>query len=158
MNPWIDLFRRWYQSIIVCAAVIAFSSQPLMRFYSPVLLLEVGVTFTIVGVGFAFLRGHLEEMDRPTGRSHPRQVVVAAVLATLLGLLAATGFFVAASSTAVKDSRANDARCLAIQRDMLSAKPRRNDDPDMFQALACRPQGEGSVFAKPQTPIPLPQD
>lgn len=42
---------------------------------------------------------------------------------------------------------ANDRRCLAIQRDMLSARPRRTDGPDLFQALGCRPQGEGSVYA-----------
>lgn len=41
----------------------------------------------------------------------------------------------------------NDRRCLAIQRDMLSARPRRSDSPDLFQALGCRPQGEGSVYA-----------
>jgi hypothetical protein len=47
--------------------------------------------------------------------------------------------------------RANDRRCLAIQRDMLSARPRRADNPDLFQALGCRPQGEGSVYAPPRS-------
>jgi hypothetical protein len=46
-------------------------------------------------------------------------------------------------------SAANERRCLAVQRDMLSAQPRRDDGPDLFQALGCRPQGEGSVFATP---------
>jgi hypothetical protein len=44
---------------------------------------------------------------------------------------------------------ANDRRCLAIQRDMLAAQPRRLDDAELFKAFGCRPQGEGSVFAKP---------
>lgn len=39
-------------------------------------------------------------------------------------------------------------RCLAIQHDMLSAQPHRDDGPELFQALGCRPQGAGSVFAK----------
>lgn len=38
-------------------------------------------------------------------------------------------------------------RCAAIQLDMLSAKPRRPDGPDLFQALGCHPQGGGSVYA-----------
>lgn len=48
------------------------------------------------------------------------------------------------------DGKANDKRCLAIQRDMLSAMPLRNDDPDLFQALGCHPQGQGSVYAPHQ--------
>jgi hypothetical protein len=49
----------------------------------------------------------------------------------------------------VVTAAANDRRCLAIQGDMLSARPRRSDGPDLFQALGCRPQGEGNVFAPP---------
>lgn len=45
---------------------------------------------------------------------------------------------------------ANANRCLAVQRDMLSARPARPDGPDLFQALGCRPQGEGSVYAPPR--------
>jgi len=40
----------------------------------------------------------------------------------------------------------NDRRCLALQRDMLSASPRKKDGAAMFQAFRCRPQGEGSVM------------
>lgn len=49
------------------------------------------------------------------------------------------------------DEAANDKRCLAIQRDMLSSMPMRSDGPDLFQALGCRPQGEGSVYAERDT-------
>lgn len=48
----------------------------------------------------------------------------------------------------VSNEAANDKRCLAIQRDMLSSMPLRSDGPDLFQALGCRPQGEGSVYAE----------
>lgn len=40
-------------------------------------------------------------------------------------------------------------RCIALQSDMLSARPRRQDAVDLFQALGCRPHGGGSVFARP---------
>lgn len=50
----------------------------------------------------------------------------------------------------VSNEAANDRRCLAIQRDMLSSMPLRSDGPELFQALGCRPHGEGSVYA-PQT-------
>ena len=42
---------------------------------------------------------------------------------------------------------AAERRCVAIQRDMLSARPLRADDADLFQALGCQPLGEGSVYA-----------
>ncbi|WP_322964435.1 hypothetical protein [Sphingomonas fuzhouensis] len=53
------------------------------------------------------------------------------------------------SMKALDGADANAKRCLAIQRDMLSAHPRRSDDPDLFQALGCAPSGEGSVSAAP---------
>jgi len=43
----------------------------------------------------------------------------------------------------------NDRRCLALQRDILSAYPRKPDGPALFQAFGCRPQGEGSVMVPP---------
>jgi hypothetical protein len=51
---------------------------------------------------------------------------------------------------------ANGRRCIAIQRDMLSAMPRRADGPDLFRALGCRPQGEGNVYAAPES-LRMPQ-
>ncbi len=51
----------------------------------------------------------------------------------------------------IRSGTANKARCLAIQKDMLSSMPLRSDDADLFQALGCRPQGGGSVYAhRPQ--------
>ncbi len=65
----------------------------------------------------------------------------------LIGLTGVTGCFFVVQ--AAKDAVTNDARCLAIQRDMLAAHPRRSDGPDLFQALGCRPQGQGGVAAPP---------
>lgn len=55
------------------------------------------------------------------------------------------------SASSIEDEVANDKRCLAVQRDMLSSMPLRSDDPDIFQALGCKPQGEGSVYAERDT-------
>lgn len=49
--------------------------------------------------------------------------------------------------TGFKADTANDHRCLILQRDMLSSEPRKEDGIALFQALGCRPQGEGSVYA-----------
>lgn len=131
---------------------MAFASQPLMKYYSPTSLLNVGSAFTVVAVGFAVLRGHVQELGKPDGKPHPNGLVANTTIGTIAALTIAVIIFMMATSSATKDSRANDARCLAIQQDMLAAEPKRTDGPDLFQALACRPQGEGSVFAKPRTP------
>lgn len=52
-------------------------------------------------------------------------------------------------SPAFDADRANTRRCLALQRDMLSAQPRKPDGPALFQAFGCRAQGEGSVMVPP---------
>lgn len=63
--------------------------------------------------------------------------------------VAGVGGLLWAANGALNNAMLNDRRCFAIQHDMLSAQPRRNDGPDLFQALGCRPQGVGSVFARP---------
>lgn len=72
-------------------------------------------------------------------------------LAPILGWLSAAAFVLGVMylSEDAQSRPANNRRCLAIQHDMLSARPRRTDDADLFQALGCRPQGEGSVYAPP---------
>lgn len=151
MNVWLDLFRRWYQSIIVCAAVLAFAIQPLLRFYAPGSLLNVGICFIIVAVGFAVIRGHVAELDKPEGRPHAKGSIANIITATVVAFLVAAVLFISATSQATRDLHANEARCLAIQHDMLSSMPLRSDDPDLFQALGCRPQGGGSVYAERDT-------
>jgi hypothetical protein len=49
--------------------------------------------------------------------------------------------------TGFKIDIANDRRCLALQRDILSAQPRKTNAVALFQAFGCRPQGPGSVYA-----------
>lgn len=80
--------------------------------------------------------------------SPDKWLVIPILCAIMSGILAIAGVIVAYASFE-PSGRANDRRCLAIQRDMLSAEPRRDDGPDLFQALGCRPQGEGSVYASP---------
>jgi len=68
----------------------------------------------------------------------------------LTGWLSATLFAAGSLFTGVtglKIDVANDRRCLALQRDILSADPRNENGIALFVALGCRPQGEGSVFA-----------
>jgi hypothetical protein len=45
-----------------------------------------------------------------------------------------------AIDTAASSAADNDRRCWRIEREMLSAHPRRTDLPDVFTALGCRPQ------------------
>jgi hypothetical protein len=79
--------------------------------------------------------------------SHTVGFVRAALVAlAITPTTAAYAFFVYSEPM---DRFENDKRCMAIQIDMLSAQPRREDAPDLFQALGCRPHGEGRVFAKP---------
>ncbi len=68
----------------------------------------------------------------------------------LLGF-AGTVALMVAFADASTELKANDKRCLAIQRDMLSAHPRISDGPGKFQALGCRPQGTDTRIFVPPT-------
>lgn len=71
------------------------------------------------------------------------------MMVVAIGLVVLSGFAAQPLiDEAVSDSRANDRRCLVIQRDMLSSKPKRDDSADLFQALGCRPHGTGKVYAQ----------
>lgn len=67
----------------------------------------------------------------------------------ITGLLALSGVVVAYLGYQ-PGAAANERRCAAIQKDMLSATPLRSDGPELFSALGCRPRGEGSVYAPPR--------
>jgi hypothetical protein len=54
---------------------------------------------------------------------------------------------IVAVSTVDPDSKANAARCSALQKDFLSPLPVRSDSREVFETLKCKAQGEGSVFA-----------
>jgi hypothetical protein len=69
--------------------------------------------------------------------------------APLAGLISALCFAIGAYhlSFAKEGTASSRNRCLAIQTDMLSSRPKRTDDVAIFQALGCRQQGDGSVYA-----------
>jgi hypothetical protein len=121
--------------IIAAAATMSYFSLPILRYASPAFVLAFGLA---VAVGVLVFVGE----NRTGGTLGWRLFSVLAVLVGIGGLLWH-------ADTLLTASVSNDVRCDAIQKDMLSAQPRRSDDPDLFQALGCRPQGVGRVFAKP---------
>lgn len=118
---------------VAAAALLAYILQPYVRFL-PSNTAIGGVVLAISLVGYHAAAAN-KDFDKVAAR---------AVVGGLGVFLLMLSFF-----QAEDESWANDRRCLAIQRDMLSAQPRRHDGPDLFQALGCRPQGEGSVYAAP---------
>jgi hypothetical protein len=62
-------------------------------------------------------------------------------------IIVVVGLFLTISGPYQHTQSANERRCEALQKDMLSARPRRADAPALFQALACHPRGDGSVYA-----------
>lgn len=88
------------------------------------------------------------EISRPLTLSWwQRMLALAVSIAAVLGASAACVSAYLDWKGVTPSTTANERRCLAIQLDMLSARPRRADSPDLFQALGCRPQGDGSVYA-----------
>ena len=75
-------------------------------------------------------------------------------LARFIGLASIVSMTIGAVVTGLDEPPADAAaqrRCLAIQRDMLSAYPQKKDGAELFQAFGCRPQGEGSVMVPERT-------
>lgn len=121
--------------IFGAAALMAYLCQPYVPFL-PEWTIAAGA---VTGMSLAAL-------ITAAARKKPHHVVAQA-LSGAGGIV----LLLVAFAQASQERAANDRRCLAVQRDMLSAVPRREDAPDLFQALGCRPQGDGSVFAKPRT-------
>jgi hypothetical protein len=117
--------------------VYAFSG-PLLEYVSAPELHFLGIL-----VGLIVYSGHWASIYRGDWDAKV-MLFVAVVLLVITAVI-----YAPIISSAINDDAANDRRCLVIQRDMLSAKPRRDDGPDVFQALGCRPQGDGIVRAKP---------
>lgn len=118
---------------IAAATILAFFVQPLVAYMPP----------WSIGVVIYTSLCYMGAVSAVAARDRPHAIAQGLQLAA--GAIALIFAFGQAS-----DARnVNDRRCLAIQRDMLSAQPRRDDGPDLFQALGCRPQGEGSVYATP---------
>jgi len=127
--------RRTLQVFAAGAAVLAFSASPLMRYADPVEIWTFGIALASMII-INLIED--EEANSPLGIVTTRVVGYGTIC-----------LIVWWSSDWTSSAKANDRRCLAIQGDMLSAQPRRADGPDLFQALGCRPQGEGSVHAPP---------
>jgi hypothetical protein len=70
----------------------------------------------------------------------------------ILGWLSGVAFLVAASLLGLAVSAANSldtARCLDIQKDILSANPARSDGIALYSALGCKPFGQDKVHFRP---------
>lgn len=136
-TPTPDIAQRDVIGLIgIPVLLVAFFLQPQIASASVTARGQYLVAAMIGFTGLMFARGFVR---------HPVWRTVASI--AVLGSVAA---LISISYPAQKRSeRANERRCLAIQRDMLSARPRRPDGPDLFQALGCRAQGEGSVYRTP---------
>ena len=137
-------FTADYLAVGICGITIAWLSQPLLRYSNPVYLFWLGIGICAVVLLLAIARG-----------VHSRN------LRTLLGLGVAAftiylgwSLFVA-SRVLIARSSANDRRCYAIQADMLSPRPRRQDGPALFEALGCRPDGQQNVSFMAPRSVPL---
>ncbi len=111
-------------------------------------LLEVDNYWT--GVGVTGERDSLRERELRSGTTKALRF---SVLPPLFGWLSGLLFIGGAITIAFNngdDQRYNAARCLALQKDILSARPRRPDGIELFKALGCSPTGNGSVFAPPR--------
>ncbi|WP_433910368.1 hypothetical protein [Sphingomonas yabuuchiae] len=126
--------RAWFRGSVLAAAVIAFCMQPLMRYVDPDWYLAGG---TFLGASFLGFSLFISDEER----LHSLLWGAAGAILALAGVY----FLAVGAYRADMAAIANDQRCLTIQRDILSAKPRRSDGPDLFQALGCRPQGDGKV-------------
>lgn len=127
--------RAFFAAVAVIAATFAFFVSPVLRFAPANSLQLAGLG---VGVGAA---GLWLAMNGDWGKRWQLLYGVPA-LASMVWM---TTIVVGAGETSI----ANDARCLAIQRDMLSAHRRMADGPNVFQALGCRPQGNGMIRVAP---------
>lgn len=130
--PYGNMIARVTVPVIIAAFVI----QPDLVNMSPV---ERVILLTTITLGLLVL-------DAASHATGYLRVLLAAVAITP-AFIAFTAF----SLPAVQDEAANDRRCIAIQADMLSSMPLRSDGPDLFQALGCKPKGEGSVYAERDT-------
>ncbi|MBI0530369.1 hypothetical protein [Sphingomonas sp. TX0522] len=129
-------WRQTWAGYGIGAIVVAYFATPALRYMDARTLLVVGTL-----MGFAIASWY--DVWRDTAKRKPAHL-------TLGGVWIVAALFIGWSelSRGIESISANDRRCLAIQRDMLSSMPMRSDDPDLFQALGCRPQGGGSVYAQ----------
>lgn len=128
----------WLKAALLGAALMAFCLQPLVRFADAGEFMSGGALIAASLTGFAIF----------TVREEDKYAIVWGTTAALMGLQG-VWILTAAVFAANNAAAQNDVRCLAIQRDMLSAHRRIADGPDLFQALGCRPQGGGIIRVRP---------
>lgn len=122
----------------IAAAVLAYFSAGEMAAADPIPLASAGLFLALAII-----------VDHHANTTEPSRWTIVMMVASVLLFCGGAGIVNYVASQAEQSIHANQARCLAIQRDMLSAHPRRSDSPDLFQALGCRPQGNGGVAAPP---------
>lgn len=131
-------FRRHWWGYGIAAVILYAFTSPYLKYVPTGQVFALG---TSIGLSVMSLYWGTIYLGRADGKFW----FGLGVLIGACGLI--LGFYT--SLIALDGAHANAKRCLAIQRDMLSAHPRRSDDPDLFQALGCAPSGEGSVSAAP---------
>ena len=100
--------------------------------------------------------GGVEELHKTATAKMLRFRLLPPLLGWISGLLFIAGAITLAFHVEA-DDRANKARCLSIQNDMLSAQPQRRDGIELFRAFGCMPAGTGkAIIARPTARPPQP--
>lgn len=123
------------KALATMAVISAFALAPLLPFADPISIASGGSWFAL-GAALRFF-----------GPLFPARWSIVSALIGAGFFVAAAVVIVPAAQDARNNARANARRCAALQADMLSSAPLRANDADVFQALGCKPQGEGSVYA-----------
>lgn len=127
-------FLAYCQGFAIGLAILAFFSQPLMRFAHPGALCLSGLMIA-VGVAAIYLQFAVRWGGVAIGILGPG-IVVGGFFA--LGVCAVQAYQV---------SRINDEACSKIEADMLLVRPKMTDGPARFQAFMCRPT-RGSIVIR----------
>lgn len=130
-----DVITAIDRALATMAILAAFALSPLLPFADPVSVASGGCLFA-VAAGSRFF-----------GQQLPPRWSIASAFAGLILFCIAGFILLPAADKAAAAAQANERRCLAIQNDMLSSLPLRANDADVFQALGCKPQGHGNVYA-----------
>lgn len=112
---------------IAAGAMFAYFAQPLLRFADP---FDLALGGGIMACLLIAIWSHLVNES-----SLRRQKIY-----SWLGTAVFCAFMVIVIAPALVRSRAHDRRCREIEETMLSGVTGRDDLPDIFEALQCRPQ------------------
>jgi hypothetical protein len=122
-----DVLEVIYIGAVPAAAVLAFVTQPLLHLVDPDWLFYAGLW--VAGAVAMLMAARRFRPDRSR-----RQVFWLYMLVPLIALIVI-------AANALERANWNDLRCARIETAMLHPDPNTRDDlPDVFQALGCRPQ------------------